>query len=177
MTGGSRHYPYVGPHDVLARVRPGHLGQAIASAEDLAAWMAMHSRNEQQEPFTFVIDLTGVMRLAPRRSEHAACAGGAPVLSAGEITFTRDDRRWTVGEVSNQSTGYCPDLPSWTAVEDALDRAGIEHPGRYTHPIVFRRCPRCRETNIVKDGHFACALCGTALPATWNLDRPAEHSS
>ncbi|MGI5171755.1 hypothetical protein ACQEU3_46160 [Spirillospora sp. CA-253888] len=166
----------MGPHDVLARVRPGDTGQAIGSAGDLAAWMAMRSGSERQEPSTFVIDLAETMRLAPRRSEHVACAGGAPVLSAGEITFVCDGRWWAADEISNQSTGYCPDLPSWTAVETALDRAGIRHPGRYTYPIVFRRCPRCRETNIVKDGHFACALCDTALPTTWNVAPPAERT-
>jgi hypothetical protein len=64
------------------------------------------------ESFTFVIDLGGALRLAPRRGEHVACADGAPVLSAGEITFLRDQDRWTVSEVSNPSTGCCPDPAS-----------------------------------------------------------------
>jgi hypothetical protein len=35
---------------------------------------------------------------------------------------------WVVSEVSNQSTGYCPDLSCWSAVASALDRAGLERP-------------------------------------------------
>jgi len=75
-----------------------------------------------------------------------------------------------VTEVSNQSAGYCPDPASWPAVSDALDRAGLEHPGRFTHPVVFRRCPRCQERNLVKDDYFACVICGAELPRTWNVD-------
>jgi hypothetical protein len=33
---------------------------------------------------TFAIDAKGSLRVADRRSEHVACAGGGPVLSAGE---------------------------------------------------------------------------------------------
>jgi hypothetical protein len=112
---------------------------------------------------------------ASRRSEHVACAGGAPVLSAGEITFLYDQGRWMVSKVSNQSTGYCPDPASWPAVSDALDRAGLQHPGHFTDPIVFRRCPRCQERNLVKDDYFVCAICGAELPPTWNLDPLEEH--
>jgi hypothetical protein len=112
----------------------------------VAAWLARSSEEEQAEPFTFVIDLSGTLRIAPRRSEHVACAGGEPVLSAGEITFLHDAHGWVVSEISNHSTGYCPDPASWPAVGDALDRAGLRHPGRF-------------------------ALCGTDLPLTWNFVR------
>ncbi|MEU6730442.1 hypothetical protein ABZ917_42625 [Nonomuraea wenchangensis] len=37
--------------------------------------------------------MDGVLLLAPRRSEHVACAGGRPVLSAGEISFAREAGR------------------------------------------------------------------------------------
>jgi hypothetical protein len=113
--------------------------------------------------------------VAPRRSEHVACAGGEPVLSAGEISFARDGKRWMVNEVSNQSTGYCPDVTSWPAVAAALERAGLDHPGRFTHAVLFRRCPHCRENNIVRDNDFICVFCGTALPETWNVD-PGDRS-
>ena len=91
----------------------------ITSHDDLAAWLNEQPGSERSEPFTFVIDMTGILRLAPQRSEHAACAGGGPVLSAGEITFAEDHGHWRADEVSNQSTGYCPDLTSWTAVQAA----------------------------------------------------------
>jgi hypothetical protein len=165
-----RRYRYVGPPDVLAAVRPGSEGHLIGSSDDFAAWLATCSEDEVAEPFTFVIDQDGALRLAPRRSEHVTCAGGAPVLSAGEITFIHDQGSWRVCEISNQSTGYCPDPASWPAVEDALDRAGLKHPGHLTDPITFRRCPQCQERNLVKDDYFFCAICGTELPRTWNLD-------
>jgi hypothetical protein len=147
----------------MAEVQPGSEGCLIGSPDDFAAWLATCDEGERAEPFTFVIDLGGILRLAPRRSEHVACAGGAPVLSAGEITFLHDQGRWIVAEVSNQSTGYCPDPASWPAVSDALDRAGLEHPGHFTHPVLFRRCPKCQERNLVKDGYFVCAICGADL--------------
>ncbi|WP_211328453.1 hypothetical protein [Thermomonospora umbrina] len=137
----------------------------------------MTGRTEQRpdEPFTFVIDLNETLLLAPQRSEHVACAGGEPVLGAGEVTFTPATGRWTVYEISNQSTGYCPDVTSWPVVRAALDRAGLDHPPTCTHPITFRRCPRCHERNIVKDEHYVCALCDAPLPNTWNMDRPNDH--
>jgi hypothetical protein len=158
-------------------VLPGSEGQLIGSPDDFAAWLTTCSQDELAEPFTFVIDLNGTLRLAPRRSEHVACAGGAPVLSAGEITFLHDQGHWTVSEVSNQSTGYCPDIASWHAVNDALDRADLEHPSHFTDPVTFRRCPQCHERNLVKDDFFICAICGAELPQTWNLDPIEERRS
>jgi hypothetical protein len=122
------------------------------------------------EPFTFVVDLDGVLWLAPRRTEHVACAGGREVLAAGEISFRSDVDGWYVDEVSNQSTGYCPDPDSWPAVAAALERVHVRHPGGFTNPVVFRRCPECGERNIVRDGMFACALCDADLPPQWNFD-------
>ncbi|MEW1547982.1 hypothetical protein AB0421_15710 [Streptomyces tsukubensis] len=101
---------------------------------------------------------------------HVACAGGDMVLSAGEISFTREADRWTVGEVSNRSTGYCPDVTSWSAVARALDAAGLRQPSGFTHEVVFRRCPDCQEHNIVREDDFVCVFCGSDLPETWNVD-------
>ena len=173
----NRRYHYVGPTEIRDRVRGGNPGRAIVGRGDLIGWLEEQAEDEREKPFTFVVDVNGVMRLAPRRSEHVACAGGDPVLSAGEISFIPDGDRWLVHEVSNQSTGYCPDVTSWTAVEAALGRAGLEHPAAFTHPIVFRRCPRCRQRNIVKDDHFVCAACEAPLPRAWNVDQPDEDST
>lgn len=151
-------------------VRPGSEGHLIGSPEELAAWLATCGEDEVAEPFTFVIGLDGSLRVGPRRTEHVTCAGGAPVLSAGEITFRYDQGYWRVSEVSNQSAGYCPDPASWPAVATALDRAGLEHHGGFTQPVVFRRCPRCQELNLVKDDYFSCVICGAELPRTWNID-------
>ncbi|MEU6806464.1 hypothetical protein [Streptomyces neyagawaensis] len=100
------------------------------------------------------------------------CAGGDAVLGAGEISFREESGRWEVDEVSNQSTGYCPDVSSWSAVVEALDQAGIERPAGFTHEVVFRRCPSCHELNIVREEDFACVFCDEALPREWNIDQP-----
>jgi len=90
-------------------------------------------------------------------------------LSTGLIFFALDRNDVRVAEITNQSTGYCPEPESWPAVAQALDRAGIEHPGEFTTVCVFRRCEGCGSRNIVKDGWFHCDVCGRALPAKWNL--------
>ncbi|MEU2621082.1 hypothetical protein ABZ642_23580 [Streptomyces sp. NPDC007157] len=150
--------------------RPTGTGARIASAADFDSWAGRQSPTELAEPFTYVVGLDGRLQLAPRRSEHVACAGGEAVLGAGEITFAREAGHWLVGEVSNQSTGYCPDVTSWPAVARALDRIPLGHPARFTHEVVFRRCPRCAEHNIVREADFACVFCGGELPQTWNVD-------
>lgn len=91
------------------------------------------------------------------------------MLSAGEIGFHHQAGRWVVREVSNHSTGYCPDATSWPAVAQALDRAGLGRPDGFTHEVVFRRCPDCRERNIVRDDDFVCVFCGGELPLSRGL--------
>ncbi|MGW6870134.1 hypothetical protein [Streptomyces sp. NPDC054901] len=170
MTLLGRRYRYVGPPDLRALVRPEAGGRSIRSASDFDDWASGLAAVELAEPFTFVIDSAGGLRLAPRRSEHVVCAGGGPVLGAGEIRFRREAGQWVVDEVSNQSTGYCPDISSWPAVTRALDAAGFEHPSGYTHEVIFRRCPACDQLNIVREGDFICVFCDEALPPEWNVD-------
>ncbi|WP_392753208.1 hypothetical protein [Streptomyces sp. LN590] len=170
MSGRGRSYRYVGPDELKAAVRPGDGGRRIGSAADLGGWIMEQSAAELAEPFTFVVGVDGVLRLAPRRSEHVACASGDMVLSAGEISFMREADLWTVSEVSNQSTGYCPDVSSWAEVARALDAIGIRRPSGFTHEVVFRRCPNCQERNIVREDDFLCVFCGSDLPAAWNVD-------
>jgi hypothetical protein len=165
MAGQARAYRYVGPAEVLAAAGPLSTGRAVLACEDIPGG---------DEPFTFVIDLEGTLRLAPRRSEHVACAGGRPVLSAGEITFEQGEQGPEVTSASNQSTGYCPEPSSWPAVAAALDRIGVPHPGRFTDEFTFRRCPRCGERNLVRADDFGCAICGADLPLTWNFDSAAH---
>ncbi|MDX2936612.1 hypothetical protein [Streptomyces ipomoeae] len=168
-----RSHRYVGPAELRERVRPGGGGRRIGAAADFEAWVAERSAVELAEPFTFVVGVDGVLRLAARRSEHVICAGGEPVLSAGEMAFVRGSDGWAVGQVSNQSTGYCPDIGSWPAVARALARAGLPHPDGFTHEVVFRRCPGCREHNIVREGDFVCVFCESDLPEVWNVDPTA----
>jgi hypothetical protein len=170
----TRAYRYVGPAEVLAAVLPSSLGGAVLRQEDISG---------AGEPFTFVVDMEGTLRLAPRRSEHVACAGGQRVLSAGEITFEPGPGGWEVTSVTNQSTGYCPEASSWPAVGRALDRIGVPHPNRFTDEFTFRRCPQCGQRNIVRDGDFTCAVCDAQLPESWNfggtvdqLDEPGKKA-
>ncbi|MEU3778861.1 hypothetical protein AB0F11_37800 [Streptomyces sp. NPDC032472] len=158
-------YPYVGPDHVKSALREGAGGgTAIRTAADFARWATARTPDELAEPFTCVIGTDGVLWLAPRRSEHVACAGGSAVLSAGEMGFGAGTAGWQVTEVSNLSTGYCPDAASWPAVARAVDRAGLGRPDGFTREVVFRRCPACREHNIVREGHFYCVFCDAALP-------------
>ncbi len=161
-------YRYVGPaelHDQLPSVEL----VAVGSSAVLDRWLTGRARAELDEPFTFVVTLGGRLKLSPRRSEHVALAAGQDVLAAGEMTFTHDAGVSRVLEVTNQSTGYCPDPDCWTAVSKALDRLRLEHPGDFTTALVFRRCPSCGERNIVRDGDFTCALCDSVLPTHWNF--------
>ncbi|MEU0371482.1 hypothetical protein ABZ070_14690 [Streptomyces sp. NPDC006283] len=87
------------------------------------------------------------------------------MAAAGEVAFRRVAGRWEVAEVSNQSTGYCPDPECRPSVAAALDRAGVARPDRFTHEIVFRRCTGCDELNIVREGDFVCVFCDADLPA------------
>ncbi|MFE2558602.1 hypothetical protein ACFXGT_21770 [Streptomyces sp. NPDC059352] len=153
-----------------ATVQPGSSSRRISSAAVFVSWVAERSAAELAEPFTFVVGTDGVLRLAPRRSEHVACAGGDMVLSAGEISFMREADRWAASEVSNQSTGNCPDVSSWPEVARALDDVGLGRPSGFTHEVVFRRCPGCQEHNIVREDDFVCVFCGSDLPAAWNVD-------
>ncbi|MFC3504651.1 hypothetical protein ACFOOK_27300 [Micromonospora krabiensis] len=164
MTVAGRRYRYVGPADVRASVGDSPEGTPIRSPADLDAYLAATDPRDRDEPLTYVIDPAGTLRLAPRRSEHVTCAGGGEVLGAGEIAFAAEPDGWVVTEVSNQSTGYCPDPASWTAVADALDRAGVDRPDGFTAAVVFRRCLDCGERNVVRDDDYVCALCGAELP-------------
>lgn len=165
-----RLYQYVGPENIRAACQGSSSGAIILSLNDLLTWLNAHVDDEMPDGSiiaTFVIDNDGLLRLAPRQSEHVACASGGPVLSAGEITF---DAEAEVIAVTNQSTGFCPEPESWPSVEEAFDALGIIHPGRFTQTILFRLCPRCKERSIVKDDWYVCELCGGELPMTWNFD-------
>jgi hypothetical protein len=168
MGDGVRVYRYVGPQDVLAQQRGSDAGRRIGSTDELTAFLEQHPQ-ELEQPFTFVVDVDGLLRLAPRRSEHVACAAGQPVLAAGELGFGRVGAGWMVREASNQSTGYCPEPACWPAVAEALRRAGLVPPTGFTSTLHFRRCAACGQTNLVKDDWWRCALCDTPLPAQWNF--------
>jgi hypothetical protein len=168
----TRTYRYVGPPEVRARAAGQAAGVMVANAADVLAWIkasGLAAGRGEPVPATFVVDVEGLLRVADRRSEHVACGGGGDVLSAGEMFFAIDGRNVRVEEVSNQSTGYCPEPESWPAVESALVRAGIARPDGFTSVCIFRRCEACGERNIVKDGWFQCDVCRAKLPEDWNF--------
>ncbi|MCY0991290.1 hypothetical protein OV203_29355 [Nannocystis sp. ILAH1] len=168
-------YAYVGPPAIRDRER-GEPGVVIASGDDLERWLSAHPE-AAGEGATYVVDLQGRLRLAARRSEHIDCAGGQAVLAAGEISIARAaDRRVVVREVSNQSTGYCPDPDCWPAVAAALTAAGLAAPTAFTRAFVFRRCPACAQINLVKDDWFFCAACDAELPRAWNFAESAAQT-
>jgi hypothetical protein len=137
-------------------------GEAIVSALALRQWIA-DNPSARSEGATFVVALDGTLLLAPRRSEHVACASGAPVRCAGELRFSLE-HDVAVIEASNQSTGYCPEPDSFDALADALDALSIPRPPRWTHAFIFRRCARCAQLTLVKESVFECAVCGHELP-------------
>ncbi|MFF8845850.1 hypothetical protein ACF08N_24545 [Streptomyces sp. NPDC015127] len=165
-THGPRLFGYVGPADIRRAAEDAPAGRVIRTPADFAAWAEAQAPGDLAEPFTYVVDADGLLRLAPRRSEHVACAGRAAVAGAGEVGFRRTDGgRWQAGYVSSQSTGYCPDPDSWPAVAGALDRAGLVRPGGgFTHEVVFRHCGASAELNVVREGDFVCVFCDAGLP-------------
>lgn len=169
-------YRYVGPKKIAERAPSVPAGVRVESPEDIRLWIRQTGQELNAAGSviaTFIIDESGWLRVADRRSEHVACAGGRPVRSAGEMMFTVRPISVSVTWVTNQSTGYCPEPISWPAVETALARAGIAGPRGFSQALEFRRCPRCRSINIIKDGVFECGACALPLPEEWNLDSQA----
>lgn len=156
-------FEYVGPAGIRDAAKNSSSGRKFASRAELEAWVRKCGGDGW---FTYVVDLSGSLKLAPRRSEHVACAGGEPVLAAGELRFGAMP---DVVEVTNNSTGYCPAESCWSAVDGALARLGLRGPEYFTFTAIFRRCPACGERILVKDGWFFCDLCDAELPREWNF--------
>ena len=173
-----RLYWYVGPKAIAARLSAASAGTPIGSVEDLLRWARQRrpaSGSSWSITATFVVDDFGLLRVADRRSEHFACAGGKLVQSAGEITFHIFKGNAEVTWVTNQSAGYCPEPESWPSVREALERAKIAAPCEFSQKMVFRRCDHCGSINIVKDSNFTCEVCSASLPLDWNVSPEADH--
>jgi hypothetical protein len=171
-------YAYVGPKAIADRLSNAAAGTPIESVDDLLRWTRqarLASIGSYTITATFVIDESGILRVADRRSEHYACAGGKPVQSAGEMTFCISKGSAEVTCVTNQSTGYCPEPESWPSVREALERAKIAAPFDFLQKMIFRRCDCCGSINIVKDSTYICDVCSASLPRDWNLSRDADH--
>ncbi len=168
-----RRFRYVGPAEIRDRFKDANGGTPLGSRADLLTWIETNRPDFAGEDgwVTYVVNLEGSILIAPRRSEHVACARGSDVLAAGEMRF---DVTGTVVEVTNNSTGYCPAEDCWPAVRAALDSASLEAPGEFTFVARFRRCPKCGERNLVKDDWFECAMCEEELPSEWNFGNAQE---
>lgn len=167
-TGTPRHYAYVGPQRIADEARGSPAGSPIRSVADLLAWLGDASHHEADDPGwgTYVVTLEGTLRLAHRRSEHVACAEGQAVLAAGEIALSHHGE---VTFLSNNSSGYCPDLGCFEAVAAALCRAGLHAPAAFTVAVPFRRCGACGARCTVKDNFYFCDLCDGPLERVWNF--------
>lgn len=169
----SRHYRYVGSSEILDNIPKSSARKCIHSSQDLIQWVEDTKQTQEYDGaiiVTFIIDTNGELWINDRHSEHVLCANGQNVLSAGEMTFSMDDNVEVI-EVTNQSTGYCPEPDSWYAVEGALDKAKIPHPSNFTAAYLFRRCENCGQKNIVKDEWFYCGVCDNSLDKEWNFDK------
>jgi len=167
-------YHYVGPRYIAQRAPLAPAGTLIRSQQDVIQWARTTDQRIGPDGVliaTYVVSQSGELLIADRRSEHVACAGRQPVKSAGEITFQLHDSDVEVVEVSNQSTGYCPEPESWSAVEAAIVGAGMKAPARFELECVFRRCPSCQSINLIKQQVFRCAICGGTLPQPYNCQQ------
>lgn len=157
-------YRYVGPADIAIAARS-RAGMRVGTSIELAAAYQRLGGRRDSLVCTYVVDTVGDLRVADRASEHVDCASGGPVLAAGELTLERDG---SVSEISNLSTGFCPEVTSWTAVSHAL--ASVERvPSSWSHAFEFRRCV-CGARVVLKDDH-ACPECDATLATTWNFER------
>jgi hypothetical protein len=168
----NRIYHYVGSHDLEQVLSQPSDRAQIQGADDVLAWIDETQREVGRDGLiitSFIVDTTGQLWIAGRRSEHVVCAAGQPVLAAGEITFMIEKQDIWVSEVSNQSTGYCPEPEAWPAVAAALDEIGLKHRDDFTTAYIFRRCDQCEATNIVKEEYFVCSMCDAELSSEWDF--------
>lgn len=77
-----RMYEYVGPRRLLALVGQMAPGVVVASWDDVGRWC----EGVSPQTLTYVVDVERRLLIADRHCEHVVCAGGGPVLCAGELT-------------------------------------------------------------------------------------------
>lgn len=168
----SKIYYYIGSADLMNVTGDPPYRCHIRADSDVCGWITQTNQEAETNGLfvaTFVVAVDGKLWIADRRSEHVQFARGGNVLSAGEMGFATHRKSVEVVEVSNQSTGYCSEAQSYAAVNAALAKTGINYPHGFTRAFVFRRCPRCKTTNIVKEDEFICGYCDEVLPNAWNF--------
>ena len=165
-------YKYIGPKDLLELIKDIGKGDIILSPQDVISWIKNTDQildGENSVIATYIVNLNKELLIADRHSEHVVCAGGENVLAAGEITFTIENNIISISEITNQSTGYCPDIDSWNSLKDALNKTGMDHPDEFGREFIFRKCDNCGLVNLVKDDWFVCVSCNSDLSKLWNL--------
>lgn len=174
----ARKYRYVGAAEIIYELDLSQTGYVIHHQQDLQTWTVQAEQTWQNGCIiaTFVINLQGELLLADRHSEHVMCAGGKEVLSAGEITLCKSQKEIFISEITNQSTGYCPEPSSWQSVLVALEKIAIGHPTGFTEAYEFRYCVDCHNIQLIKDELFECVACGAGLDIRWNLDQKNEST-
>ncbi len=168
-----RQYSYVGSHAILEVLDRPSDRMCVQSSDNIRHWIEETQQSLNKDNMvvaTFIIDVNQQLWIADQRSEHVRCAAGQNVLSAGEMTFAVNKNRVEVVEVTNQSTGYCPEPESWDVVAEALSEIGLSYPLSFTTAFLFRSCENCGATNIIKDMWFECAVCQSPLSQKWNFE-------
>ena len=170
-------YFYVGPKEIEARVDKKYEGSKINQIADIQKWMEESNQTITNEIViaTFIVNEQEELVVSDRHLEHLVCAGGRNVLSAGEITFSFDQKEVYVSEISNQSTGYCPKPISWEIVEIVLNNIKIDHPKYFTRAYEFRYCENCQTKNLIKEKIYECAVCSFDLDAEWNFNKMTKY--
>ncbi|MFY0606404.1 MAG: hypothetical protein JXR10_06810 [Cyclobacteriaceae bacterium] len=156
-------YQYVGPGEILDRIDRESLGQDILSAKALINWLKMMKYAQGFVTLTYIVDQDGSLRIAPRESEHVACAGGNSVLAAGELIVDFIGNELSIAEITNLSTGYCPSPSCWPAVKLALEKTDIQFPDYFTNSYIFGICDNCGNRQVIKDDVYGCYNCGETL--------------
>jgi len=170
----NRVYSYKGPIEIIENLPKNSNRVLVTSSVSILDWISSTNQTSEYDDLfmaTFIIDTDGNMWINDRRSEHVLCAKGNDVLSAGEVGFEIGTNTVEAIEITNQSTGYCPEPESWYFVERALNKANIKHPSYFTMEIIFRLCENCGTKNIVKDGWFECGVCQKPLSNEWNFNQ------
>lgn len=70
MPSASRLYPYVGPSE-LRECHHESSGAAITSQSELAAWLGCRDGDELADPFMFIVNTDGDLRMAPPQRARA----------------------------------------------------------------------------------------------------------
>jgi hypothetical protein len=115
------------------------------------------------------------LRYQSERVEHKMTAGWAVPIWWNLVPVRERSPSAAIraleGERGQQPIGRL--LPGSGLLARRRRRARARRPGtpsRFTHPVAFRRCPRCQERNLVKNDDFVCVICGAELPWAWNVD-------